>query len=102
MRRLRPKRHRDVLKGFLKDKRFRQGYEEELEKLRIVEAIVRLRQKQKISQKELARRMGVSQPFVAKLERAQAHNFNVETLVKLAQALNGHLEIHIRPKKVAA
>ena len=102
MKRLRPKRHQDVLRNLFKDEKFRRGYEEELEKLKIVEAIVALRQKRKITQKELSRRMGVSQPFVARLERAETHNFSLETLLKLVHALNGELEIRIRPRKLAA
>ena len=41
----------------------------------------------------------MSQPFIAKLENAQAHNFTLDTLVKVVTALNGELVIHIKPRK---
>lgn len=91
--------HRQVMGRLLKDERFRRGYEEELEKLRIVDAIVALRQRQGMTQKVLARRLKVSQPFIAKLEKAEAHNFTLDTLIKVITALNGELVIHIKPRK---
>ena len=46
MRRVRVVSHRRVMSRLLKDREFRRGYEEELEKLRIVDAIIALRQRQ--------------------------------------------------------
>jgi len=91
--------HRQVMSRLLKDQRFRRGYEEELEKLRVVGAIIALRQRQGMTQKTLARRLKVSQPFIAKLEKAETHNFTLDTLVKVVTALNGELVIHIKPRK---
>ena len=91
--------HRQVMGRLLKDQRFRRGYEEELEKLRIVDAIINLRQRQGMTQKTLARRLKVSQPFIAKLEKAETHNFTLDTLIKVVTALNGELVIHIKPRK---
>ena len=99
MKRVRAISHRQVLGRLLKDERFRRGYEEELEKLRIVDAIINLRQRQGMTQKALARRLKVSQPFIAKLERAETHNFTLDTLIKVITALNGELVIHIKPRK---
>ena len=94
--------HDEVLKEFLKDKKFRKGYEEELEKLRIAHALIKLREQRGLTQTALARRMRVSQPFVAKLESGQARNYNLETLVKVAVALNSELEIRFRPHRAKA
>ena len=90
--------HRQVLKHLLKKRDFRQGYEEELDKLRLVDALIGLRQQQGITQQALAKRLGVSQPFIAKLERAETHNFTLDTLIKMVEALNGELVVHIKPK----
>ncbi len=100
MRQVRAVSHRQVMSRLLKDQRFRRGYEEELEKLRIVDAIIALRQRQGMTQKTLARRLNVSQPFIAKLEKAETHNFTLDTLIKVVTALNGELIIHIKPRKV--
>lgn len=99
MKRVRLTTHQQVLKPFLKDRQFRRGYEEELEKLRLVDALIGLRERQGLTQVALAKRLGVSQPFIAKLERAETHNFTLDTLVKLVSALNGELVIHIRPRR---
>ncbi|MEK7415918.1 MAG: XRE family transcriptional regulator, partial [Planctomycetota bacterium] len=77
----------------LKKPGFRQGYEEELDKLRLVDALVTLRQRQGLTQAGLAKRLKVSQPFIAKLERAETHNFTLDTLLKVVEALNGELVI---------
>lgn len=47
----------------------------------------------KISQAELARRMGTSRPHVTKL--LNGGNFTLNTMVKLATALGGTVGIHI-------
>ena len=99
MKRMRLTTHKQVLKTFLKEPGFHRGYEEELEKLRIVDAIINLRQRQGMTQKTLARRLKVSQPFIAKLEKAETHNFTLDTLIKVVTALNGELVIHIKPRK---
>ena len=96
MKRVRAISHRQVMSRLLKDQQFRRGYEEELEKLRIADAIIALRQRQGITQKALARRLKVSQPFIAKLERVEAHNFTLGTLLKVVEALNGELVIQVR------
>ena len=100
MRKVRAVSHRQVMSRLLKDQRFRRGYEEELEKLRIVGGIIALRQRRGMTQKMLARRLKVSQPFIAKLEKAETHNFTLDTLIKIVTALNGELVIHIKPRRV--
>jgi plasmid maintenance system antidote protein VapI len=46
-----------------------------------------------ITHAELARRMGTSRPYVTKL--LEGSNFTLETMVKLAMALDGVLRVHI-------
>ena len=48
---------------------------------------------------QIARRLKISQPFIAKLEKAETHNFTLDTLIKVVTALNGELVIHIKPRK---
>ena len=92
------KTHKEVLKGLLRDRRFRSGYEEELKRLHIAQRLVELRQSRHLTQTELARRIGASQPFIAKVESGQAHNFNLETLAKIASALSSELEIRFKSR----
>ena len=91
--------HEQVLKRFFKEPGFRQGYQEELDKLRLVDALITLRRRQHLTQAALAKRLHVSQPFLAKLERVETHNFTLDTLIKVVEALNGELVVHIRPKR---
>ena len=98
MKRVRLTTHKQVLKSFLKDPEFHQGYQEELDKLRLVDALTALRRRQGLTQAALAKRLRVSQPFIAKLERAETHNFTLDTLIKVVEALNGELVIQVRPK----
>ena len=102
MRTVRAKTHEEVLKPYLRDPKFRKGYEEELEKLRIVDTLIRLRERRSLTQAQLARRIGVSQPFIAKLESGETHNFSLETLVKLAVALDSELEVRFHPHRAKA
>jgi len=101
MKPIKAKRHEQVLKSLMKQPGFRKGYEEELEKLRIVHSLISLREKRGLTQSELAKRIGVTQPFIAKLESGETHNFSLETLLKLAAALESELKIRFRSKKAA-
>lgn len=102
MKTVRAKTHEEVLKPYLRDAKFRKGYEEELEKLRVVDALIRLRERRDLTQAQLAHRVGVSQPFIAKLESGETHNFSLETLVKLAVALDSKLEVRFHPHRAKA
>ncbi len=102
MKPIRAKTHEEVLKPLLRDAKFRKGYEEELEKLRIVDTLIRLREQRGLTQTQLANRIGVSQPFIAKLESGETHNFSLETLVKLAVALDSELEVRFHSHRAKA
>ena len=98
MKRMRLTTHKQALKTFFKAPGFRRGYEEELDKLRLVDALISLRQRQGLTQAALAKRLKVSQPFIAKLEHAETHNFTLDTLLRVVEALNGELVIKIRQR----
>ena len=98
MKRMRLTTHKQVLKTFFKEPGFRQGYEEELDKLRLVDALIAFRQRQGLTQAALAKRLKVSQPFIAKLEQAETHNFTLDTLLRIVEALNAELVIKIRQR----
>ena len=102
MKKVRATTHQEVVSRLLKKPDFRQGYEEELDTLHLVGALVALRQRQGLTQATLAKRLKVSQPFIAKLERAETHNFRLDTLIKVVEALNGELVIHVKPKRTRA
>jgi len=76
----------------MKNKRFRKAYEEESHRLRIAYQIAKLRRQQKISQKELARRLNTTQSVIARMESGQ-QNFTTDTLQKIAGAFKRDLKI---------
>lgn len=71
----------------LKDKSFRAAYEEESQRLKIAYQILQLRKQKKMSQAELAKKIGTKQSNVARLEAGQ-QNFTIDTLQKIAKAFN--------------
>ena len=94
--------HRTLMRPLLKNKRFRQKIEAGVQRLKVITQIVELREKLGLTQGELAERIGVSQPFIARLENDEASNLSLETLVKIVEALNGEIEIRIFATKKAA
>ena len=65
-------------------------------KLELSELIYDLRKSKKMSQKELGEAIGVSQPYIAKIEDGE-ENLTVETIVKILAALNTRLQL--KPEK---
>ena len=69
MQRVRAVTQKRVMRGLLKDRTFRRGYEEELEKLHLVDAMIALRQQQGLTQAGLAKRLKVNSTTVYRLVR---------------------------------
>jgi len=55
-----------------------------------------LRQANKVTQRELARRIGVSQNRISKIEKGQFDKTQLETVRKYVRALGGELQISAR------
>ena len=63
------------------------------EELRLAMGLTALREQAGLSQRALARLMGVSQPRVAAIERSP--NVTLDVMAQYAEALGGHLEVTI-------
>ena len=94
--------HRALMKPYLKDRGLRKKIRAGVERLKVISQIVELREKLELTQAQLAARIGVSQPFIARIENDEASNLSLETLVKIVQALEGEIDIKIRTSKEAA
>jgi len=81
---------KDHLEEELKDPQFRKVYELEGKKLRLGAQINHLRRKQNMTQVELAKKAGVTQGYIARLERAELENYELKTLKRIAAALDAH------------
>jgi predicted transcriptional regulator len=70
--------------------------EETLQAMRIEQGLVALREARGVSQIQLAKTLGVSQPAVARLESGKTKNIELRTLVRAVSALGGMVEIKIK------
>jgi ribosome-binding protein aMBF1 (putative translation factor) len=82
----------EVLVKKLKNPEFKKLFDEYGRQLEVAYQILQLRQKKKMSQSELARRVGTTQSNVARIESGQ-QNFTVSLLQKVATALDSDLKI---------
>ena len=69
--------------------------------MEIETGLVELRKARGLSQTELGRRLGVTQPAVAKIESGRVKNLELKTLVKFVAALGGRLKVDILPGRRA-
>ena len=72
-----------------------------LSEMRLEQELVALRERRGLSQREAAKLIHATQPYVAKLESGRIQNLGVATLVKYAHALGGRLTIDIKAKRAA-
>ena len=76
----------------LKDQQFKKSYDAYGKQLEIAYQVLQLRKKQKMSQVELAKKIGTTQSNVARLESGE-QNFTTETLNKIARAFGRDLKV---------
>ena len=78
----------------MKNPQFRKAYEEEYAKVKFAYQMMQLRKKQRISQAQLAKKLGTTQSVVARMETGQ-QNFTLDTLQKIASAFGRSLKIEL-------
>jgi predicted XRE-type DNA-binding protein len=77
------------------DPEFAAAVEAELQAMHIEQELVALRTASGLSQRQLAARLGVKQPVIAKLEAGKSRNIGLQTLVRAVKAMNGHIKVSI-------
>lgn len=82
----------EYLEEQLKNPKFKKYYDEYGKQLEIAYQILQLRKKKKMSQAELAKKIGTKQSNIARMETGQ-QNFTTETLQKIANAFRCSLKI---------
>lgn len=82
----------------MRDPEFRRAYEELEPEFELVRQLIDLRIKRGMSQTELARRVGVKQPSIARLE-GRGKTTNLNFLGRVAKALDARLEVRLVPRK---
>lgn len=84
----------DELRG---DRKLNAFYQRELTRLQIANQIAALRAQRRLSQAELARRVGTKQEGIARMERNDYRGYTMKTLAKVAAALSARLEVRLVP-----
>lgn len=79
----------------LKDSKFKKLYEDSQPEFEIAKAIIRARIENKITQKELAKRMNTTQSVISRLEQGRTSP-SIALLKKVAAALNTTLQVQFK------
>ena len=79
------------------DPELARAVEERLIEMKIEQELVAVREKEGLSQRELALRIGASQPYIAKLESGRVQNLGLKTLAKYAAATGTLLTVRFEP-----
>ena len=86
--------HKRYIKG---NKRRLKRVEQESRRVEIAQEIYNLRKQANLSQEEFAKRVGMRQSVISRLENANYRGYSFETLDRIAQAMNRTLHIHFVP-----
>ena len=84
---------RDFLIEELKDPLFRKAYEEADLPVRLAIEIAKLREREGLTQADVARKLGTTQQVISRIEKCNQNNLTVGTLQKIAKALNATLHV---------
>lgn len=85
----------DYEKKLLKRKGFKRVAEKNEPKYQLVRSLIGARLKRKLSQKELAKRIGTKQPVISRLENMQSYP-TLSLLERISHALGTKLHIYYR------
>jgi len=86
----------DLKKRLMDDPAFRQEYEKADVEYALIESLIRARTNAKLSQAELARRLGTTQSAIARLEGGNVSP-TLSTLKRYAEATGAKLQIEVVP-----
>ena len=85
----------EYLKKELKKKNIKKYFDEYGKQLKIAYQILQLRKTARLSQLQLAERIGTTQSNVARMEQG-GQNFTIDTLERIAKTFDKELEVSIR------
>ncbi len=86
-----------ILREHLKNPKVARAYEELGPEFEIISQIIALRNKRKMTQAQLAERVGTKQPSIARLEKRGTAK-DLEFLQRVAAALDARLEVRLVPR----
>lgn len=83
----------------MKNPEFKKAWDDLEPEFELLGSMIKARERKKISQAELAKRLGTKQSAISRLERGAFSKATVETLKKIADALDSRLIIKLQAKK---
>jgi transcriptional regulator with XRE-family HTH domain len=86
----------DMHKQWFKEPAYRKAYQELQDEFTLASAVIDLRNGAGLTQQQLARKMGTTQPVVARLESGRGRP-SMRTLERLAEATGSRLLIGFEP-----
>ena len=87
----------DLHKHWMKDAKYRKEYAALEKEFALAAAVIEARNRAGLSQRALARKMGTTQPVVARLESGRARP-SLRTLERFARATGSRLQISFNPQ----
>jgi DNA-binding XRE family transcriptional regulator len=96
--------HEQLVKRMLKDPAVKAEYDAQAEEFGLLDELLRARQRAGLTQAEVAARMGIKTPAVARLEavqKGQRNSPSVDTLRKYAKAVGCVLKSDCGPPKAS-
>src|SRR6266536_1115043 len=91
----------DLHKKWLKEPKYKKAYEALEEEFVLASAVMDVRNRAGLTQEALARKMGTTQPVVARLESGRTRP-SMRTLERLAEATGSRLLISFEPREAKA
>ena len=92
------RRFKDRLTEELKNPEFKKTFDEEEIYASLAIQTAEIRQKKKLTQKELAKRLRTTQQTVSRLEDIRNRRYSLRTLINLARALDRQLKVELVPR----
>jgi ribosome-binding protein aMBF1 (putative translation factor) len=86
----------EMHKRWMKEPKYRKAYEALEDEFAVAKAVIAARNRAGLTQVELARKMGTTQPVVARMESGRIQP-SLRTLQRLAQATGSKLTIRFEP-----
>ncbi len=91
--------YREHRKELLKDKKVREEYEKLLPEYKLARSIIEQRSKKKMTQEEVAKKAGMPQSTISRIEGLTHGLPKLSTLKKIANALDAQIVIKLEPRK---
>jgi predicted XRE-type DNA-binding protein len=77
---------------------FKKAWQELDAEFELLESMLKLREQSGMTQQRLAEKIGTKQPALSRLERGGFKKASMETLSKIADALDARLVVRLEPK----